>query len=116
MATKSSALDAKQLGKRISAKRAAAGITQEQVAEHLEIGLEAVSRMERGVSVPNAIRLVELAEILGCRTDELLHGSSNRLVDQTAYIEAGLDSVNQKDRQFILNILEMCIDHLKKNK
>lgn len=116
MARKNAALDAKQLGKRISAKRAAAGITQEDVAESLGIGLEAVSRMERGVSVPNAIRLAELAEILGCRTDELLHGSSNRLADQTAYIETGLASVNQKDRQFVLNVFEMCIEHLKKNK
>lgn len=114
---KSLPLDAKQLGKRISSKRVAADITQEQVAERLGIGVEAVSRMERGISVPNAIRLVELAEILGCRTDDLLHGSSNRLADQTAYLETSLASINQKDRQFMITVVEMFIEHLqKKNK
>jgi len=114
MSKKGAVLSAKQLGKRIATKRAAAGITQEQVAERLGIGIEAVSRMERGVSVPNAIRLMELAEILECRTDDLLHGSSNRLADQAAYLEAGMASINQEDRQFILNSIEMFIEHFKK--
>lgn len=115
MGKKSLSLDAKQLGKRISSKRVAADITQEQVAERLGIGVEAVSRMERGVSVPNAIRLVELAEILGCRTDDLLHSSSNRLADQTAYLESSLASINQKDRQFMITVVEMFIEHLQKD-
>ncbi|MCE9864139.1 helix-turn-helix domain-containing protein, partial [Aeromonas caviae] len=38
---------AKNVGKAIGRQRNQAGFTQEQVAEHLNIGMEAVSRMER---------------------------------------------------------------------
>lgn len=40
---------AKNVGKAIGRQRNQAGFTQEQVAEHLNIGMEAVSRMERGL-------------------------------------------------------------------
>lgn len=116
MGKKSSTLSAKELGKRIAEKRGDAGITQEQVAERLEIGLEAVSRMERGVSIPNAIRLVELAEIFDCRTDDLLHSSSHRPSDQAAYLEGILASTDQKDRQFIVKMVEMYVEHVKETK
>lgn len=104
---------AKELGKRISSLRIAAGLTQEYVAENLGIGSEAVSRIERGVAVPNAIRLLELAEILGCRTDELLHGSSSRLADQTAYLEDLLAKVSAEDRGLLISVLESLVGRLK---
>ena len=39
---------AKRVGKAIARQRQLAGLTQEQVAEHLAIGMAAISRMERG--------------------------------------------------------------------
>lgn len=48
---------AKSVGKAIGRQRQQAGLTQEQVAEHLDIGMEAVSRMERGLVVPTVVRL-----------------------------------------------------------
>lgn len=105
---------AKELGKRISRKRVEANITQEQVAERLGIGNEAVSRMERGVAIPNAVRLVELAEILNCRTDELLHGSSHRLSDQIAYLEAILTNVSREDRLLLIGVMETLVTRLRR--
>ncbi|AHN70692.1 hypothetical protein CF65_00012 [Aggregatibacter actinomycetemcomitans HK1651] len=52
----------KRIGKAIAKQRQQSGYTQEQVAEMLEIGNEAVSRMERGLIMPNVVRLIELAE------------------------------------------------------
>ncbi|WP_233139473.1 helix-turn-helix domain-containing protein [Aggregatibacter actinomycetemcomitans] len=52
----------KRIGKAIAKQRQQSGYTQEQVAEMLEIGNEAVSRMERGLIMPNVMRLIELAE------------------------------------------------------
>ena len=52
----------KRIGKAIAKQRQQSGYTQEQVAEMLEIGNEAVSRMERGLITPNVVRLIELAE------------------------------------------------------
>ena len=52
---------AQSVGKAIARQRLQSGLTQEAVAEHLGIGMEAVSRMERGVVVPTIARLAELA-------------------------------------------------------
>ena len=52
------------IGRPIAKHRLESGPTQEQVAELLEIGDEAVSRMERGLVMPTVARLVQLAEIL----------------------------------------------------
>jgi DNA-binding XRE family transcriptional regulator len=52
------------VGKAIAARRQDAGLTQEQVAEQLKIGNEAVSRMERGLVMPTVARLLELAACL----------------------------------------------------
>ncbi len=65
---------AKSVGKAISHKRTQAGFTQEHVAEHLNIGMEAVSRMERGIVVPTVVRLAELAQLFGCELADFLRG------------------------------------------
>jgi transcriptional regulator with XRE-family HTH domain len=65
------------VGKAIAARRQEAGLTQEQVAEQLKIGNEAVSRMERGLVMPTVARLLELAACLTAMP-RLLVESSNR--------------------------------------
>lgn len=63
---------AEQISRCISKRRASVNLTLYQVAEKLGIGYEAVSRMERGVTIPTIIRLAELAEIFSCGIEELL--------------------------------------------
>ena len=62
----------RRIGRAIAQYRQQSGLTQEQVAEKLQIGNEAVSRMERGLIMPNVVRLLELAEIFDCTAAELL--------------------------------------------
>jgi DNA-binding XRE family transcriptional regulator len=52
----------RMIGRAIAKHRIASGFTQEEVAERLNIGNEAVSRMERGVVMRLVARLLELAE------------------------------------------------------
>lgn len=75
-----------RVGKAIAQRRCEANLTQEQVAEGLGIGTEAVSRMERGAAMPTVARLVRLAEILSCGADDLLMDGSNRASDQAKLI------------------------------
>lgn len=60
------------LGARIAELRTSQGLTQEQVAEQLDMGNQAISRIERGAVLPPLTRLYELGEVLGCRVDEFL--------------------------------------------
>lgn len=105
---------ARELGKQLASRRMASGLTQEDVAERLGVGIEAVSRMERGVAVPNALRLLTLADILSCRIDELLQSTSPRSQDQAIYIQQLLDRINETDRSFLISMLENWVKHLQK--
>lgn len=76
------------------------------MAERLNIGSEAVSRMERGTVIPTVARLVELAEIYECPLADLLVESSNRSDDQSRIIAGLLKKLSDKDRSLVLEIVE----------
>lgn len=103
----------KAIGQAISRARQNAGLTQEDVAERLGIGPEAVSRLERGVGSITAERLVVLAEMFGCRSDQLLLGASARQDDQAAAIAQLLEGLAPSDRAFVLDSVERLADFLR---
>ena len=87
-----------------------------EVAEKLNIGYEAVSRMERGIVMPTVERLVELAEIFGCEAADLLTQSSNRIEDQSAQIKSLLSILEDSDRVFLLDLITKLVERLKNQK
>ncbi len=103
---------AKFVGKAIASRRMAAGLTQEEVAEALNIGNEAVSRMERGTVMPTVGRLVALAEIFSCGVNDLLLEASPRPNEHGQRIAKVLTSLSVEDKAFVLNMLEQLTAHL----
>ena len=63
---------AREVGAQIAKRRADSGMSQEDVAERLGIGNEAVSRLERGVVSPSIPRLFEFADIFEQRDHRCL--------------------------------------------
>ena len=61
-----------QLGANIVAYRKRSGMTQAKLAEQLNYSDKAVSKWERGESMPDVLTLVQLAELFEITTDELL--------------------------------------------
>ena len=112
MPSKNSQLS-KQVGLTIAKYRQQSGLTQNEVAEKLNIGYEAVSRMERGIVMPTVERLVELAEIFDCEAADLLTQSSNRIEDQAAQIKSLLTDLEEHDRSLLLDIITKLVDRLK---
>jgi transcriptional regulator with XRE-family HTH domain len=102
------------IGRAIAKHRVASGFTQEQVAEALGIGNEAVSRMERGIVMPTVARLVELAEIFGCDAADLLTEASSRASDQAKHIGQLLAKLSANDRAMVIEILERLTGRLAK--
>jgi transcriptional regulator with XRE-family HTH domain len=96
---------ARRVGRAIARRRNDRQLTQEEVAERLGIGYEAVSRIERGLVIPTVRRLAELANIFECDIAELLTESSNRSLDQAAQIASLLSTLSNDDRQMILEIV-----------
>ena len=103
---------AKKLGDAIARKRAERGLTQEEVAERLGVGNEAISRIERGVVLPTLARLFDFADALGCRIDELLYQASDRAVDQGAAIAQHLARLSERDRLMVTAAMSTLVDRL----
>lgn len=100
------------VAKAITKRRLACGLTQEQVAERLEIGTEAVSRMERGAVLPSLLRLLELADIYDCQVAELLLEVSPRPGDQAEMLTKMLDRLSDSDRALVMGVVEQLVDRL----
>ena len=67
-------MDLIKIGKCIADCRKKKNITQEQLAEKLYITDRAVSKWERGLSLPDADKMLELCSILEISVNELLVG------------------------------------------
>lgn len=61
-----------QIGNNIAANRKNCGLTQAELAEKLNYSDKAVSKWERGESIPDVITMVQLAELFGVSVDDLL--------------------------------------------
>ena len=105
---------AKVIGMAIAKRRKLSGFTQDEVAEALEIGGEAVSRIERGVVIPTVARLVRFAEIFGCPVDELLAESSDRADDQGKVIASLIAHLPPEDRASVIEIIRSISAMLEK--
>ena len=60
------------LGKRISERRKALNLTQEDVAAHMNVSAQAASKWENDLSCPDIMSLPALAELLQVSVDTLL--------------------------------------------
>ncbi|WP_244124255.1 helix-turn-helix domain-containing protein [Burkholderia gladioli] len=96
----------KKIGRTIAKKRNAAGYTQEQVAEHLGIGNEAFSRIERGLVSPGIFKLYELAELFECGVETFLIEGSRRPTEQAEHMSQMLSRLSAPDRHMIVGIVE----------
>lgn len=67
-------MDQEAIGKFISEKRKEQGLTQSQIAEKLGITDRAVSKWERGKSLPDASVMLDLCRILKITVTDLLSG------------------------------------------
>jgi transcriptional regulator with XRE-family HTH domain len=94
------------VGRTIARQRVRSGLTQEEVAERLGIGNEAVSRIERGIVAPNIARLFNFASIFGCEAAELLMEASPRADDQASRVSHLLAPLSQADRLLVMEVLE----------
>lgn len=103
---------AQAIGAAIAAARERAGLTQDQVADRLGLGPQAVSRVERGTVIPSAVRLYELAEVFDCRVDDLLISASDRAADQALAIARQIQSLAANERILVTGLVSQLTEHL----
>ena len=69
-------MDTLKIGQYIQSLRKAAGLTQKELAEKLNLAFQAVSKWENGDSLPDTGVLLDLCDILNTTADKLLNGGS----------------------------------------
>lgn len=84
-----------QIGENIAAYRKKAGLTQAGLAEKLNYSDKAVSKWERGESVPDVLTLVQLAEQLDITVGDLL-SDPNALPGNPGTLEKAMTQVSEK--------------------
>ena len=67
-------MDQQKIGKFIAQQRKAAGLTQAQLAQQLNITDRAVSKWETGKALPDTSIMLELCQILKITVNDLLSG------------------------------------------
>lgn len=83
-------LNSIKVGHFIMNKRKSLGLTQQQLADKLNISFQAISKWENGTAYPNIEILRDLATVLDISVDEILAGSE-RNVEDLSYSKAGVD-------------------------
>ena len=85
-----------QLGANIVMYRKRSGLTQAKLAERLNYSDKAVSKWERGESVPDVLTLVQLAELFEITVDELLADPEALPMEAGGRIEQAMEAAVEK--------------------
>lgn len=102
------------LGKNIGTYRKRQGLTQAALAEKLNYSDKAVSKWERGESIPDVLTLMQLAELFGVTVDDLLQ-DPNRLPEQTGAVVGRMEKAVEKhlkrkaDKRIILGLSSILV-------
>ena len=96
-----------EIGARIRKFRKKRGMTQEQLAEKMEVTFQQVQQYENGATRLNSDRLQKLAEVLKIPVGSLFEDSDERaLTEEEALLIKGFRSIESADvRSFILSAL-----------
>lgn len=105
-------MDQKKIGQYIAIKRKAQGLTQAQLAELLGVGDKAVSKWERGLSLPDVSKYQELCKVLEVSLNELFAGEdlpAERVATQAEQNFMGLAKIEKAKRRQLLKIIVLLV-------
>lgn len=102
------ALDYNIIGERLKKARIDKNMTQEKLAEQIDVSVAFLSRVERGTSHINLKRLTQICEILGVSEGSILNGVSS---DSDNYLASEfnniLNSVSSDKQKLIYKIAKV---------
>lgn len=98
-------MNQEKIGVFISECRKKKGLTQQQLAELLNVSNRAVSKWERGKNLPDASLMLELSKILGISVNELLNGEKILKSDYVDKAENRLIELQKKNNEYEKTLL-----------
>ena len=100
------------IGARIREARQRKKMTQEQLAEAVDIGFYYIGEIERGEKLPSLSVFVKIAEVLGVSSDSLLKDELTATPEFNNEISAKLEKLTPKQRAGAVAILDAYIKAL----
>lgn len=108
-----------KLGERIRQIRKARGLTQEQLAEKLEIDNKHLSRIEKGIHKPTYNIILKLAEILQINIYDFSEKPLFKIKEDLIYtksIKILNSAKTQKEKEYYFEVLKLAQKGLKLGK
>ena len=103
-------MDNKKIGKLIADLRKKQGLTQQELGDKVGVGFRAVSKWERGITLPDITIINEVSRILGISSDELLAGELKEKEEEIHEIENHKKiSISSKAKVIILVITSIIL-------
>lgn len=84
-----------QIGKRIAGLRKSNNMTQQDLADRLGVTYQAVSNWERGLSMPDVVRLKDLAALFGLSLDEIMGNEKDARIVRVASGDTNADTIHE---------------------
>lgn len=109
-------MDYKSLGKRIREERLKLKLTQEQLAESIDISNSYMGQIERGERSLTLETLIKLANRLSVTIDYLLQEYINLEDDNFInQLKQLIDGRNIKQKQMVLDVIKIMLLHIDNN-
>lgn len=100
-------VDLAEIGKRIQLRRKQQGLTQEQLADRMNVSIQMISNLERGNKAIRIDNLINLSQILDVSTDYILTGKETQ--DDFHVLTARIEALSPANRKMIEMLVDYCI-------
>ncbi|MFZ6755527.1 helix-turn-helix domain-containing protein [Undibacterium sp. Dicai25W] len=95
---------AREVGGIIAIRRKAKAWTQANLAEHIGIEKETMSRIETGHIAPTLARLAQIAKLLDCEISDLLKISTPDVSDQALALMNRMEDLSEGQQTILLDL------------
>ena len=99
----------KEIGQRISNKRKALGLTQEQLAEKMDVSIQMISNLERGNKAIKIENLIKLSDILQVSTDYILLGKYVSADNEQLFKK--INALNPREYKIVTELIDYCTEN-----
>lgn len=107
-------MDQKAIGKRIKSVREKKGLTQEQLAEQVNLSPMHISVIERGNKLPRLETLINIANVLDVSADTLLQDVVNNQIKlHTSEASNLIAQLSREDQRRVLAALHSFVESTK---
>lgn len=107
-------MDQKAIGKRIKSAREKKGLTQEQLAEQVNLSPMHISVIERGSKLPRLETLINIANVLDVSADTLLQDVVNNQIKlHTSEASNLMAQLSREDQRRVLAALHSFVESTK---